>query len=134
MVMKKLIIIGGGNMGYAIADGISKERIFAKENILFIEKKSQKIKYLRNKGYFSNNDLINTVAKNKRNTNAVILAVKPSDFSTSTNSLKKLISKNTLIISIMAGIKIKSIESQFEKGQPIARIMPNTPCQIGEGI
>ena len=134
MAAKKLIIIGGGNMGYAIADGISKKRIFTRENILFVEKKIERIKHLKNKRYFASNNLINIITKNKRNIEAIILAVKPNDFSESISPLKKSISKDTLIISIMAGVKIQSIESQLGKSQPIARVMPNTPCQIAEGI
>ncbi len=132
--MKKLIIIGGGNMGFAIASGISKKGLFSNRSILFIEKKSERVNYLKRMGYFASNDLIKTIVKERKLVEVVILAVKPGDFNDSITLLKKSVQKNTLVISILAGVKIKSLEFHLGKKQPIARIMPNTPCQIGEGI
>ena len=129
--MKNIIIIGGGNMGLAIADGISKKALLSRKNILFVEKKSERISLLKRKGYCVSNDLIKITAKDVE---TIILAVKPNDFNDLMVILQKLIPKNTLIISILAGVKTKNIELYLGKKQPIARIMPNTPCQIGEGI
>lgn len=134
MVTKKILIIGGGNMGLAIASGIIKKGLITKQNILFIEKKSKRIGFLKKKGYCVNNDLINIIIKNKKSMGAIILAIKPGDFNELMAILKKSTLKNILVISILAGVKIKNIELHLGKSQPIARIMPNTPCQIGEGI
>ena len=121
-------------MGLAIASGILKKGLFSKGNIIFIEKNSQRINYLKSKKYFASNDLNNIIIKNKANIKAIILAVKPNDFNELMTVLKKSVSKNILVISILAGVKIKNIEVHLGKRQPIARVMPNTPCQIGEGI
>ncbi|OGI06764.1 MAG: pyrroline-5-carboxylate reductase [Candidatus Melainabacteria bacterium RIFCSPLOWO2_02_FULL_35_15] len=126
--MKKLIIIGGGNMGLAIASGITKKGVILKKNIFFIEKNPERINYLKKKKYFTADNL------NKKGIETIILAVKPSDFNESMTVLKKSIRKSALVISILAGVKIKNIEQYLGRKQPIARIMPNTPCQIGEGI
>ena len=128
MAMKNLLIIGGGNMGLAIASGIIKKGVLSKKNIFFVEKNPERVNYLKKKKYFISNNL------NKEDIEAVILAVKPNDFNESMAALKKSIPKNTLVISILAGVKIKDIEQHLGKKQPIARVMPNTPCQIGEGI
>ena len=121
-------------MGLAIASGISSKRLMSKQSILFVEKNPERIKHLKKKGYFVSIDLIKTIAKNKSSAETIILAVKPADFNSLMTLFKKSVSKNTLIISILAGVKIKNLELHFGKKQPIARIMPNTPCQIGEGI
>ncbi len=132
--MKQLIIIGGGNMGFAIADGIVRKGLFPKNKILFFEKNLKRINFLKKKKYFASNNVISTLSENKKNIEAVILAVKPNNLKEVADILKDAIPKNALIISILAGVKIKSIESYFDDKRPVVRVMPNTPCQIGKGI
>ena len=127
--MQKLLIIGGGNMGYAIASGIIKNKIIPKSNIVFIENKPERINFLK-----KNKFTLQVGNLNKTNYSAIILAVKPTDISNAIKEIKPIINKNQLIISIAAGIKIQTISSLTSKAQPIVRIMPNTPCQIGSGI
>ncbi len=63
----------------------------------------------------------------------VLLAIKPQTLGKIEKEIAKLIGKNTLVISIMAG---KSIENLAEalNAKKIYRVMPNTPSQIGEGV
>ena len=132
--MKKLIIIGGGNMGYAIASGIASHGLRSKSNIIFIEQSKKQINKLKEKGYTATSELRKTFKKNFTTVEVVILAVKPNDFATVLNSLNDSLPKAVLVISIAAGIKIKSMAKKLHKSQPLARVMPNTPCQIREGI
>ena len=132
--MKKIIIIGGGNMGYSIAGGIVKKGLTKKQNILFIEKNDQRTRFLRKSGYQAFQDLQSQIKKNKKDIEAVILAIKPNDFKEVLEKISSLTSTNTFLISIAAGIQIKKIESMLGRKYPIARVMPNAPCQIGEGM
>ncbi len=128
--MNKLLIIGGGNMGYAIAEGISSKGFLKKESISFIEKDLKRINFLKKKKFkiiSSYKDL------NINDIETILIAVKPKDIHDLLNDLKKYIFQDTLILSIAAGIKIKKISSILKKN-PIGRIMPNTPCQIRKGI
>ena len=62
--------------------------------------------------------------------NIVILAVKPQDFKNISNLE---LNKDTLVVSIMAGISVANIKKQL-KVNKIVRAMPNTPVQIGKGF
>lgn len=131
--MKKLLIIGGGTMGFAIASGIVSKNIYKKDDVIFIENKIKRIKLLKAYKYNVFNNLSTITTNNKKYIKVIILAVKPSDISKILPVLKALNFKG-IIISILAGIKIQSISSKLSKRQPIARVMPNTPCQVGEGM
>ncbi len=62
----------------------------------------------------------------------LVLAVKPQGFAASVEGLKAWVSKDTLVVSIMAGVTIARIASAL--GTPrVARAMPNTPGAIGMG-
>lgn len=58
----------------------------------------------------------------------VVLAVKPQIFDEVLLSLK--IAPDALVVSIAAGKKLES----FGKNNPAARVMPNTPAAIGQGM
>lgn len=130
--MSKLLIIGGGNMGYAIAYGIASKEVFKNKDIILLESNSQRVKFLRSKKFTVFKDI--TDLKKVNTFKSIIIAVKPKDISVLLSSLKPHISKKTLVLSIAAGIKILTISSLIGKEKSIGRIMPNTPCQIGKGV
>lgn len=63
----------------------------------------------------------------------VLLATKPQIFGELGPQIADYIAADCLIISIMAGITLRSLENLFP-GRPIIRAMPNTPAAIGAGI
>jgi len=65
---------------------------------------------------------------------ALILAVKPYQVKEVLNLGRGHWRPGQLIISIAAGIKLVSIETVTDNLLPVIRVMPNTPCLIGQGI
>lgn len=130
--MSKLLIIGGGNMGYAIASGIASKKVFKNKDIILLESNSQRVDFLKSKKFTVFKDI--TDLKKVGSLQTIIIAVKPKDISVLLSSLKPYISKKTLVLSIAAGIKIITISSLIGKDKSIGRVMPNTPCQIGKGV
>jgi len=67
-------------------------------------------------------------------TGIVILAVKPQVIPDVLREIAFFPSEAKTIISIAAGITTSFIESFFAKPVAVVRVMPNTPCLVGEGI
>ena len=42
--------------------------------------------------------------------------------------------RDTVIVSIAAGVRLATLEAAFPAGQAIVRAMPNTPAQVGMGM
>jgi len=63
----------------------------------------------------------------------IILAVKPQNLPEVMKELKGKLKSSQLILSIIAGAKIKTI-SQGLGHSAVVRAMPNTPAQVGEGM
>ncbi len=85
---------------------------------------------------FSNDHRIKHIKNAKDhlvNTDLLILAVKPQALEESTLNLKGSVSENTVILSIIAGKNIESLERIFGSDAAIIRSMPNTPASIGKG-
>ena len=63
----------------------------------------------------------------------IFLAVKPLYIGEVLNEIKSVVSGNSrkLVVSIAAGITISTMEN-ISRNTPIIRVMPNTPCMVGE--
>jgi len=123
--------IGAGNMASAliaglIGDGFNNSHIFASSP------EDDHLERL-NKEF-----LVNVTPKNKEVFDScltVVLAVKPNVINSVLKESKFSIDKNNnLLISIVAGCTIDSIEAEVGKKIKIIRAMPNTPASIGMGV
>jgi pyrroline-5-carboxylate reductase len=47
--------------------------------------------------------------------------------------LHDVLAPSALVISIMAGVTVKTMQQAMRATQPIVRVMPNTPAQLGLG-
>lgn len=63
----------------------------------------------------------------------LLLAIKPQMFAKLAPAIAKELSSDALVISILAGTSLASLQNTF-KDQPLIRAMPNTPAAIGKGI
>src|SRR5207247_1324688 len=62
----------------------------------------------------------------------VFLAVKPQHFAAAVEAAKGAFKADQLVVSIMAGVSTATMAQRL--GSPrIVRVMPNTPCLIGQG-
>ncbi|MFH0820800.1 MAG: pyrroline-5-carboxylate reductase [Candidatus Peregrinibacteria bacterium] len=107
----KIVIIGVGNMGGAIARALTKT--LGKENL-----------FLCDRGDNPNKAIASA--------DIVILAVKPQSFDELANSINMKLN-GKLIISIMAGVTIKKISEKLG-AKKIIRSMPNLGIQVKTGV
>jgi len=126
----KITIIGCGNMGLIYARAFLKYNIVSKKELLLVEKNEVRKKDLKKldigEVVTPHNPLI-------KESDIIILAVKPQDFFELTEDLKKVIGEKTVLLSIMAGINISFLQKKLNH-QTIIRAMPNSPVEIGMGI
>jgi pyrroline-5-carboxylate reductase len=61
----------------------------------------------------------------------VLVAVKPFAMLDSLRVIRDALSPESLVVSVAAGIRLKAMESVLADGQPVIRVMPNTPAAIG---
>ncbi|MFC4811736.1 pyrroline-5-carboxylate reductase [Paenibacillus sp. GCM10023250] len=68
-----------------------------------------------------------------READIVFLAMKPKDAADAIRGVRDLLHPGQLVVSLIAGMTIATLETLLEKPMPIARTMPNTSCTIGLG-
>ncbi|MCB6062251.1 pyrroline-5-carboxylate reductase [Flavobacterium psychrophilum] len=121
----KIHIIGGGNLGVAIALGITK---YTTNNHVTVTKRNQEtISYLQEKGI----EISNNNTHNIQQADIIILTVKPHQAETVLKEISDKI-KHKTILSAVSGTTINTLQNIVENNHTIIRIMPNIAIQFGE--
>lgn len=128
--MQSLTIIGGGNMGGAIAEAVVQKGIISQEQLSIVEKNAERREFLQK---LLGCRVVEAIEELKEKSEAFMIAVKPQYCIPILESLAGYALSETLFISIMAGVKIERMEQHLKPAQVI-RVMPNTPCSIGMGM
>ncbi len=128
---KKIAIIGCGNIGSAIADGIIKTKSVIRKNIFITRRKKEALAKYKKLG-------LNTTTDNKKavhSSEIVIIAVTPHQLDAVLEDIKySLDEKKHIIFSVVSGVNIKSIKDKIGKNIPVVRVMPNTAIKISESM
>jgi pyrroline-5-carboxylate reductase len=122
-----LVLAGAGKMGGAMLSGWLTQGLEARSLSVIEPHPSDEIKALANKGV-----RLNPQGEDIGNAATLVIAVKPQMFREAGAMLKVFAGPSTLVVSIMAGMTIASIEQVC--GGAVVRAMPNTPAAIGRGI
>lgn len=64
----------------------------------------------------------------------VVLAVKPHQVDDVLADLRDHLGRATLVVSIAAGVPLRQLAAGLPEGQPVVRVMPNTPALVGQGM
>ncbi|OUS77324.1 pyrroline-5-carboxylate reductase [Paenibacillus sp. MY03] len=125
---------GAGSMAEAIARGLIGQELIAADRISMLNRSNaERLTELSSKYG------VRTVLQGEnnehflRNADIIFLAMKPKDAAEAIASIRPLISSGQLIVSVIAGLSIGSIEILLGAKLPIVRSMPNTSSTIGLG-
>ena len=127
--MSLITFIGGGKIVRAMVSNIIRSRLYKPSQIIVSDSKEKQNLYFREKWGIQTNPN-NYDASSQSDT--IILAVKPQSVDVVFKNLESI--SNKLILSVIAGVPLKNYEKFFHNSNNIVRIMPNTPCVIGEGM
>lgn len=125
--MDKIGFIGMGNMGKALLKGALKK--MPAEHFLFSEKHLTK-ELISQTGVKGISDNAQCVKEAKY----IFLAVKPQYFGEVADDIRDCVTKDKIIISIMAGVTIDGLKKALGSEARIVRVMPNTPALVEEGM
>ena len=122
--------MGGGNMAQAIIAGLILQGCDPK-NIWVVDRHSDKCEALAAKYQVHVSQTINTLVANA---DVIFLAIKPQSAQIACETLQACMTTHKpLIISVMTGITIETLQSWLGADLPIVRTMPNTPALVQKG-
>ncbi len=127
---KKIAIIGGGNLGTAIAEGLVKSKFSKASEITVTKRNLTTLAGIRKMGITVTSDNAAAVSR----ADVIILAVKPFQVSEVLNLVKKEFTAGKILISVVTGVTMNEMEDIIKKKIPVFRAMPNTAIAIQESM
>jgi pyrroline-5-carboxylate reductase len=121
-----IAIIGGGNMGTALAQGLLEAGIVSASDLVVVELNADRRQQLA--------DLLPgaVIVESIRPCSAAVIAVKPPDTPAAASAAVAAGARR--VVSIAAGVTVASLEAACGPGVAVIRSMPNTPALVGEGV
>ncbi|MGY0836760.1 pyrroline-5-carboxylate reductase [Aerococcus urinaeequi] len=130
-INKKIAIIGLGNMGTAILNGLVKADNI--DNQLIIGSRANPEKAESDSAKYGI-PILTDNQETAKGADVIILAVKPYLMKDVVNEVKPVITNETIVISVATGYSLTNAAEQLGDHVKFARVMPNIPAQVGEGI
>jgi pyrroline-5-carboxylate reductase len=130
MLEKRIGLIGAGQMATALAHGFLKAGLIATDRLIasdLEEHARQRFAHVTSGHTTADNAAV--VAES----DVVILAVKPQYLPHIAKELKPKLTAKHLVVSIAAGVRLASLSEWLGSNIRIIRVMPNTPCLVGQG-
>ena len=127
---KRIAIIGGGNMGGAIAKGLIKSGMVLPGQITVTRRTADALRPFSEMGANVTTDNVEAV----KGADIVVFALKPYLILNVIEELKGDLPKDALFISVATGIGIQQLENALGTGSAIVRAMPNTAAEVSESV
>lgn len=126
---KQIAIIGGGNLGQAIASGLISEN-FKASNLTITRHKTDLLSAFKAQGVHITSNNIDAIKASQ----IIIIAVKPYKIEAVLQEVSPHISNEHLVISVVSDYTIDSINTILQTSPVVFRAMPNTASSVNESM
>ena len=128
--MKKIGIIGAGNIGMAIAKGMVSQNVMSPSDLYLSRKRKELLSEQKKEGFqvTDNHSLVSDC-------DIIILAVLPGQALEVILELKEELQKgNKILVSVVSAVSIQELKEWIGNGISVVRIMPNTAAEFGASM
>ncbi|MCF3107098.1 MULTISPECIES: pyrroline-5-carboxylate reductase [Streptomyces] len=126
---QKVAVLGTGKIGEALLSGMIRAG-WSTGDLLVTARRPERAEALRAR--YGVETVTNAEAAKTADT--LILAVKPQDMAALLAELAPHLPADRLVISAAAGVPTSFFEERLPGGNPVVRVMPNTPVLVDEGM
>ncbi|OSZ81616.1 pyrroline-5-carboxylate reductase [Chitinophagaceae bacterium IBVUCB2] len=127
---KKIAIIGGGNLGTAIAEGLLKSKFSKPLEITITKRNVATLKSFEQRHVKVTDNNSEAVKQSE----VIILAIKPFQVNDVLNGIKKELGNNKMLISVVTGVTLNDIKGIIGEKTSLFRAMPNTAIAIQQSM
>ena len=130
-VLNRIGVVGAGNMGRALIAGMSEK--VGRDNLwAAVRTDKSHAQVVHTLGVATTTKFLDLLP----GTTLLLLCVKPPQVRGMCEAIRdtSLLSETTPVISVAAGVTVRTIEEALGGEYPVIRAMPNTPCQIKRGM
>jgi len=131
-VHKRLVLVGCGNMGFAMLSGWLKTGRLKPDEVVVVEPGEalcRRVSDLKVEAVADAADLPEGIVPE-----LVLFAVKPQMIRAVVPAYRRFAASGATFVSVAAGTRIALFEELLGDGVPMMRCMPNTPAAVGKGM
>ncbi len=129
--MSRIAIVGTGNIGTSIANGLVQSGRFPANNIVLTRRRSYLLEKMRGNGFVVQANNVEAV----RQSQIIIIAVEPQQIDGVLSEIgPELVPVNHIVISVVTGVSIRQIAKKIGKQIAIIRAVPNTAIAVCESL
>lgn len=134
LISQQIVFSGAGSLAESLIKGMVARQVVRPEGITVTNRSNAaRLMELKTRyGVLTQNDK-DAKAELLRRAPIIVLAMKPKDAGAALKAMAPLLSEEQLLISVIAGLSIRTMQQLLGRKQPIARTMPNTSSSIGLG-
>ncbi len=127
----RVAVLGAGKMGGILLQAFLKNNLLAAEQIVGTVQHADRAQALS--AQFGVEVGVDNLAA-ARDADVILLGVKPVQVPALVDAIRPALTSKTLVVSIAASVKTRSIEDAAGVGLGVIRAMPNTPAMISAGV
>ncbi len=127
----RIAILGGGNLGKAIAIGLASTEEYAPSHIIVTKRRMHGVEELEDLGIQTTKDNCEAV----KTSELILLCVQPKQLEYLLIEIRDVLNpKQHVLVSTITGVSIRDISNLTLDNFPIIRAMPNTAIAIRESM
>ena len=130
MKVNKIAIIGCGNLGTSILNGLISSEYYSNKSITATRRTISSLEKYKNEGVHITADNSEAVQQ----ADILLIGLKPFRILEVLAELKPYLTKDKTIVSLATGITISQIEEVLGAGMSVYRAMPNTAADVKESL
>jgi pyrroline-5-carboxylate reductase len=124
----KIAIIGCGNLGLSILNGLLDQQDIQPSHIIVTRRNTHALEHLKERGIKVSDDNISAV----KSSEIIILALKPYNILDVLDELNTHFDSNKhILVSLATGVSLLQIQNVLTSPLPLFRAMPNTAADVG---
>lgn len=128
--MRKITIIGSGNIGFSLAKGLVKSGDYAANEIVLTRRSLASLSEEQSLGFGISDN--NSVAV--KDAEIVVLAVLPQQIRKVMEEIVASLVPNQIIVSVASGVSCQDLKDVLGQDTIAVRAMPNTAIAIGQSM
>jgi pyrroline-5-carboxylate reductase len=126
-----IAIIGGGNIGMALAEGLLQSQLCTAGDITITRRSAQILSVQNEKGFLTTTNNTEAVS----GADAIFICVLPQQLNAVLQELKPAIQpEKQLLVSVVTGAHTSVFKTHLQEDIRIIRAMPNTAMKVGESM
>ena len=125
----RLALLGAGVMGETVLSGLVRAG-WDPADLVATDRRPERVAELEAAYGITMTDNVGAVA----GASTVVLVVKPQDMRGLLDEIAPALAPDALVVSLAAGVDTATLEAGLPAGQPVVRVMANTPAQVDEGM